>query len=188
MRFSSSDLRRWCRVLHRDLSYLFAGMVLIYAISGLYMNHRDTINPHYSVTRNEVQLDLEPTQGELERADVEALMERVGVEERYTKHYYPRPALLKVFLKGGSTLEVDMTSGRALYEQLSRRPLVSAMTTMHYNPNRWWTWFADIFAVALILITLTGLVMVKGSRGLWGRGGVELLVGILLPILILLLC
>ena len=31
MKFNSNTLRRWCRLVHRDLSYLFAGMVLIYA-------------------------------------------------------------------------------------------------------------------------------------------------------------
>jgi hypothetical protein len=29
--------------------------------------------------------------------------------------------------------------------------------------------------------------MVKGSKGLWGRGGIELLLGIALPILLLFL-
>ena len=74
-----------------------------------------------------------------------------------------------------------------VYESLRRRPLVSTMTTMHYNPNKWWTWFADAFAVALITITLTGLLMLKGKKGLWGRGGVELLIGIAIPMLLLFL-
>lgn len=187
MKLSSNNLRRWCRLLHRDLSYLFAGMVIIYAISGIYMNHRDTINPHYSVSRVERTLTDLPSQAAMDRAAVEAVMEQMGVSERYTKHYFPRENHLKVFLKGGSSLEVNMGSGKAVYESLRRRPLISPMTTMHYNPNKWWTWFADAFAVALIVITLTGLFMVKGSKGLWGRGGVELLIGIALPIVILLL-
>ena len=41
----SSSIRKWSRLIHRDLSFFFAGMVLIYAISGIVMNHRDTINP-----------------------------------------------------------------------------------------------------------------------------------------------
>jgi hypothetical protein len=59
------------------------------------------------------------------------------------------------------------------------------MTTLHYNPGKWWTWFADIFAVSLIIITLTGLVMLKGKHGLWGRGGIELLIGIAIPLILL---
>ena len=72
-----------------------------------------------------------------------------------------------------------------IYESLERRVLLSTMTTLHYNPGRWWTWFADLFAIGLILITLTGIVMLKGRRGLWGRGGIELIAGILVPILLL---
>ena len=44
-----------------------------------------------------------------------------------------------------------------------------------------------LFAVALLVITLTGIVMVKGPKGLWGRGGVELLVGIAVPLTLFLL-
>lgn len=43
--------------------------------------------------------------------------------------------------------------------------------------------FSDVFAGSLVLITLTGLVMVHGGKGLWGRGGIELVAGILFPLL-----
>ena len=72
-------------------------------------------------------------------------------------------------------------------ERLTRRPVWSALTKLHYNPGSWWTAFADIFGGGLILITLTGLVIVKGPKGLRGRGGVELAAGILLPMLFLLI-
>lgn len=186
MKLSSSTLRKWCRTIHRDLSYIFSGMVLIYAISGLVMNHRDTINPHYSVSQKEMVVKGLPGQADFDRQQVEALMEQVGVSERYTKHYFPRPDHLKVFLKGGSSLEANIVSGKVYYESLTRRPLISTMTTLHYNPGQWWTWFSDVFAVALIVITLTGVFMLKGKNGLWGKGGIELLIGILIPIALLL--
>ena len=84
MKLSSNDLRRWCRVLHRDLSFLFAGMVLIYAISGIYMNHRDQINPHYSITRKVYAINDLPSQQSFDREAVESLMVRIGADERYT--------------------------------------------------------------------------------------------------------
>ena len=52
----SSSIRKWSRIIHRDLSFFFAGMVLIYAISGIVMNHRDTINPNFSITRKEYKI------------------------------------------------------------------------------------------------------------------------------------
>ena len=110
-----------------------------------------------------------------------------GVGEAYVKHYRPDAATLKVFLQGGSSLTVDLARGDALYERLTRRYVWSALTRLHYNPGRWWTLFADAFAGGLILITLTGLLLVKGPRGLRGRGGIELAAGILVPLLFLLI-
>lgn len=190
MKFSKAGtaFRKWCRLLHRDVSYFFSGMVLIYAISGIVMNHRDTINPNYSVERKEFKLsEALPAQAEVKKADVLKLLETIGETQNYTKHYFPQAGQMKVFLKGGSNLYVDLATQQAVYEKLTRRPVLSALTKLHYNPGRWWTCFADIFAAALILITLTGVLMIKGSKGLWGRGGIELAVGILIPILFLLL-
>ena len=175
----------WCRTIHRELSFFFSGMILIYAISGFVMNHRDSINPHYTVTRTLHSINNLPSQSAFNKQTVLNLMEQIEIEESYTKHYFPQPNHLKVFLKGGSSLIADLTTGEVCYESLKRKPIVSTMTTLHYNPGKWWTWFADIFAVSLIIITLTGLVMLKGKYGLWGRGGIELLLGIAIPLILL---
>lgn len=184
MKSSSNKFRIKCRAIHRDLSYLFSGMILIYAISGFVMNHRDSINPHYTVTLSQHTIDNLPQQADLDKEAVRELMEQVGVEEAYTKHYFPEQNHLKVFLKGGSSLEADLATGQVVYESLRRKPLLSTITTLHYNPGKWWTWFSDIFVISLVVITLTGLVMLKGKNGLWGRGGIELLIGIAIPLIL----
>ena len=183
-----SKIRKWSRILHRDVSYLFAGMILIYALSGILMNHRGDLNPHYSVDRQEykVAADLSD-KAKIDKALVLTLLEPLGETENYTKHYFPKGGEMKVFLKGGSSLVVNTRTGDAVYESLKRRPLLSDMVKLHYNPGRWWTTFSDTFAVCLILITLTGLVMVKGPKGFWGRGGILFIIGLLVPVLFLVL-
>ena len=183
-----SKFRKWSRIIHRDVSYLFAGMILIYALSGILMNHRGDLNPHYSVSRHEFKVTTDLSdKTKVDKALVLTLLEPLGEAENYTKHYFPKSGQMKVFLKGGSNLWVDTQTGDAVYESLKRRPLLSDMVKLHYNPGRWWTVFSDVFAVCLILITLTGLVMVKGSKGLWGRGGILFIVGVAIPVLFLLL-
>ena len=119
MKFNSNTLRRWCRLVHRDLSYLFAGMVLIYALSGIVMNHRDTFNPNYSVSQQRLTLAAPlPDKDTFTRADAEALLERAGIAEGYVKHYFPDSRTLKIFLQGGSSLVADTQSGEALVERL----------------------------------------------------------------------
>ena len=94
---------------------------------------------------------------------------------------------MKVFLKGGSTLEVDLQTGAGVYDRLRKRPILGDFVRLHYNPGRWWTYFSDLFAIALIIITLSGLFLARGKKGLRGVGGLELVLGILIPLLFLLL-
>ena len=180
MKFSSSSFRKWSRVIHRDLSFFFSGMVLIYAISGIVMNHRDSINPNFTVKQQEYVLSEPlPAKAQINKKTVLSLLEPLGEAGNYTKHYFPREEVMKVFLKGGSSLQVNIQTGAAVYESVKKRPILGGMTRLHYNPGQWWTHFADIFAVALIVITLSGMFMLKGKNGIIGRGGIELLAGIL---------
>ena len=180
--------RKWSRLIHRDVSYLFAGMILIYALSGILMNHRGDLNPHYSVSRQEFRVEADLTdKTKVDKPLVLSLLEPLGEEGNYTKHYFPKDGEMKVFLKGGSSLLVNTKTGEAVYEILERRPLLSDMVKLHYNPTKWWTIFSDVFAVCLILITITGMVMVKGSKGFWGRGGILFIIGVVIPVLFLVL-
>ena len=181
-------LRKYARFLHRDLSYFLAGIIIIYAVSGIAMNHRNTFNAHYSVEKIEQKLSEPlPAQADMTKRDVVKLLAQFEEDGNYTKHYFPQPGVMKVFLKGGSSMVVDLSHQHLVYEKLTQRPLLSAFTRLHYNPGRWWTYFSDFFAIGLLLITFSGLIMIKGKKGLWGRGGVELLIGILIPILFFLL-
>ena len=67
---------------------------------------------------------------------------------------------------------------------LSRdRALLRQMNYLHLNQGRrWWTYVADFFAVALILLAVSGALVVRGKRGLRGWGGAWLAAGIILPV------
>lgn len=178
-----SAVRKWSRPVHRDLSFFFSGVLLIYAVSGFMLNHKRDFNSDYSVRRTELVFAQEIPRAEQEwtRARAEELLLRVGEEGNYLKHYFPEPDRLKVFIRGGSSLTVDLASGHAVYESIRKRPVLSSLNRLHYNPSRWWTVFSDVFLAGLIVIVLSGLVMMRGPKGLRGRGGVELIAGILIP-------
>lgn len=179
-------IRKWSRGIHRDLSFLFSGVILVYAISGFCLNHKSDFNSDYKVTNTDLQLEGSFPQAEqVDKAFVIDLLKQIDQQQNYTKHYYPKEGQMKVFIKGGSSLMVNMQTGAAHYEHLQKRAFLSALNRLHYNPARWWTWFSDIFAISLVVITLTGIIMVKGPKGLWGRGGIELLIGIAIPLFFL---
>lgn len=181
-----TKLRKWSRGIHRDLSFIFAGIIMVYAISGICLNHKSDFNSEYKITNQDLQLQgVFPQNGPVDKQFVVDLLGQIDQQNNYTKHYYPSTGMMKVFIKGGSSLIVDMQTGEAHYEHMQRRYFLSSLNRLHYNPTRWWTYFSDIFAISLLLITLTGLIMLKGPKGFLGRGGIEFLIGVAVPLIFL---
>ncbi len=113
------------------------------------------------------------------------LLDEVNNRKNYKKYYFPADGFLKVFLKGGSTVYVNTTTGDGEIEILKKRAVFYQVNFLHYNPQVWWMWFSDIFAGALIFLAITSLFMVRGKKGIWGMGGVYTALGIIVPLLFL---
>ncbi|MGC3960051.1 MAG: PepSY-associated TM helix domain-containing protein [Verrucomicrobiota bacterium] len=168
---------RW---LHRDLGYLFFGATVIYAVSGIAINHRNDWNPSYSISREEHPLPAVGTNQPLSRANATNLLAQVGIESKYQNHYSPAESQVRIFFEGGNaTIERD--KDRVIVESLKRRPLLHTFNKLHYNPGRWWTWYSDIFSGALLVVAITGLFLLRGYHGITRRGGVLVAIGILIP-------
>jgi hypothetical protein len=182
----SNKIRKWMRLIHRDLSYIFAGMLLIYAISGIALNHKDTFNSQYSIERSEYHI-TPVVKNEINHACIQAWLDTLAIDNQILQYYFPDSTNLKVFLKGNSNMLVSLTDGHVVIEQVHKRPILGALSKLHYNPNKAWTWFSDLFAIAMIIVIITGIGMLKGKHGLWGIGGIELLIGMLIPLLFVLL-
>lgn len=187
-KIKGSTIRKYFRKIHSHLSYIFVGVILVYAISGFTMNHLKDFNPHYMLSVEEYKAEgTYPRKHDFSKEEVLQLLDKVDKREVYTKHYYPNKSTMKVFLKDGSSYVLDTDTGMAKFEGLKKRPFFSQLSSLHYNPSKWWTLFSDIFAISLIIICITGIFMNKGKKGVMGIGGVEMLIGILIPILFLLL-
>ena len=179
-------LRRWSRILHRDIGYFFIGTSLIYGISGIALNHIHDWNPSYSINIKHFTTDLDLKKN-VSKDVIERLIEKRGDALDYKSHYYPENEILKVFLKGGSTIVVNTNSGEGMTEFLKRRAVFYEVNYLHYNPNAWWMWFSDIFAGALIFLSITSFFIVKGWKGAWGRGGIYIVLGFIIPIVFLII-
>ena len=185
--FKMKFWRKWSRILHRDIGYFFIGTTIIYGISGIALNHMSDWNPNYSVTLKSFTTSLNLEKSSSVKNNILLLLDDIDNRKNYKKHYYKNENTLKVFLKGGSSLMVNLNSGRGEVEYLKRRAIFYESNFLHYNPNRIWTWFSDAFAAALILFAITSLFMVKGKKGIKGRGGIYTALGIIIPIIFLML-
>lgn len=179
------QLRKWSRILHRDIGFFFIGTTLIYAISGIALNHMADWNPNYSVEINHFTTSINLEKTPSIKNNILNLLDEVDSRKNYKSHYYSNNNNLKIFLKGGSSIIVNIRNGKGIAEYLKRRPVFYESNYLHYNPNKFWTWFSDIYAGSLILFAVTSFFITKGKKGIIGRGGIYALLGILIPILFL---
>lgn len=174
--------RKWNRAIHRDFGYLFFGMTLIYAISGIAINHIDDWNPNYVVISEKIQVDANGQKPE--KSQIKQWLQEIGELDSYKSYYFPNDEVLKIFIKGG-TIYIDLIDGEGLIEKTTRRPLFREVNYLHYNPIKYWTWFSDIFAGALIILGLSGLLIPRGNQGMTGRGAWMVVLGFVIPLVYL---
>ncbi len=175
----------WNRVFHRDIGYFFAGMSIIYALSGIALNHLKDWNPSYIVRNETVSFPEFREKKNITLEDATQALERLDMSEKYKSHYFPTPSILKIFVDGGS-LQIDITTGEGRLELISRRPLFYEINLLHYNPGKWWIYFSDLFCAGLILLAITGFFIVKGKNGIKWRGAILAVLGLLAPVIYLL--
>ena len=71
---------------------------------------------------------------------------------------------------------------------MASRTVIRESNFLHLNaPKKVWTYVADVFAVALAFLAISGLFMIKGKNGITGRGAWMTALGILLPIIFLII-
>ena len=76
-----------------------------------------------------------------------------------------------------------MTTGRGTYHGIARRNVFFEVNALHLNNLKGlWTYVADIFALAIMVLALTGMTMMKGDRGIAGRGKWFVLAGLTIPV------
>ncbi len=178
-------LRKWSRILHRDIGFLFIGTTIIYGLSGIALNHLADWNPNYSVKNEYFNTKIDLKKANISEAKVIKLVDEIDDKDNYKKHYYPQSNIIKIFLDGGSSIIVDTDTGEGSAEFLKKRSVFYQVNYLHYNPTEWWMWFSDIFAGSLIFLAISSLFMIKGKKGVWGRGGIYVVAGIIIPILFL---
>ncbi len=175
------------RILHRDIGFFFVGTSLIYGLSGIALNHIKDWNPNYSVEIKDFTFDKDLRKSTASKEDILEVIDQIDKRDNYKSHYYPEPNLLKVFLAGGSSVVLDAETKRGRAEFLRKRVVFYQVNFLHYNPHAWWKWFSDAFGVALIFLAISSLFMIKGRKGIAGRGGIYIALGIIIPLVLLFL-
>jgi hypothetical protein len=178
------SFRKVCRFLHREIGFLAVGLTLAYVISGVAVNHTDSWNPSYEQIRTTSTIDP-PGAGPTEVV-APLVLARLDLQEPVRNVWRATPDQLRVIVPSG-TIDVNLETGEVLAEVLQPRPLLRDVNYLHLNQGKGaWTWIADVYAVALGILALSGIFLVRGPKGLSGRGGVTMTLGLVLPVVYIL--
>jgi uncharacterized protein len=172
------------RITHRDIGYLIAGLTLIYALSGIALNHKHDWNPNYLIDNQKFSTQIPINRSTINDEVAKEILNDVPANTEYKTYYFPSGNTLTIFVEGGS-VRINTQNGSGVLERLSKRPLFYQVNFLHYNPGKWWKYFSDIYCLCLILVTITGLFLVKGKNGITKRGAILTIIGIILPIVFL---
>ncbi len=178
------NLLKLNRVTHRDIGYLIAGLTIIYAVSGISLNHKNDWNPNYIFDSRTFTTNIPVNRETFNNETALRILKTVQTENEFKTFYFPTGNKVTIFINGGF-VQINSLTGEAVLEKISKRPLFFQINFLHYNPGRWWKYFSDIFCVALILVTVTGLFIVKGRNGITKRGAILTIIGIILPLIFL---
>ncbi len=181
----SRKIRKLTIVTHRDAGYFFSSLIIIYCISGIALNHVDEWNPDFIIEKQEIRISPSYPSHTLTPEVITSFGTLVG-EQQYKVFDIPSENRVKIYYDNAS-LFIDLSTGEGLYEKIKRRPVFYQSNVLHRNSLKGWKWVSDVFGVFLILISITGLFVLKGKNGIIGRGKWFIAAGLLLPVIALVL-
>ena len=194
----------WLKTLHQwhwiSSALCLLGM-LLFSVTGITLNHAGQIEAKPQVTTRTAELpDAErtalaelsaekdtPLPVDVRRWAAKALS--VDVPADAAVEWSPEEAYVALPRPGGDAwLRIDRTSGEAEYE-LTDRGWVSYFNDLHKGRHTGaaWSWFIDIFAVAALLFSITGLFILKMHAANRPTTWPILGLGIVIPVVLALL-
>jgi hypothetical protein len=164
------------------VGYVAVALIVAYALSGLAVNHIDDWNPSYRFTVSSFDLGSVPGDTAADQAAV--VVSRLRLDPAQVRGHFQESATdLRLFLDEGQEVRLDVRTGRGRLKTITRRAVLFEVNALHLNNLKGvWTYVADLFAVALLFLAITGTIMMKGDRGLAGRGKWFIGAGLLVPI------
>ncbi|MDP6764315.1 MAG: PepSY-associated TM helix domain-containing protein, partial [Planctomycetota bacterium] len=112
------------------------------------------------------------------------VVEKLGLDPALVNgHHRPSPGEFLLFLPNGGEVRLDTATGRGGITEVETRFVIFESNVLHLNHLKGiWTWVADAYALLLLGMAITGIIILKGRKGLGGRGKWFVAGGVMLPL------
>lgn len=173
------------RNTHRDVAYFFVGLIIAFAFSGIFLNHRRTLNPRrYAHDTKEVQLKSF-TKDQVNEGFISDFTKAQNIDDELRRFTTNENELIISY--ASNDVKIDMASGKGNIITYRTIPLLGQMTQLHQDTSNWWIYYSDIFGIAMLTIAFTGMFIEKGKNSFRSRGFKLALLGIIFPLIFLFL-
>jgi uncharacterized protein len=170
--------RAWLRAIHRDVGYIAVGFTVIYALSGIAMNHIEDWDPNFH--SSEFTVTIAPIPDEL--TDEQAV-ERVTAATGMGKPDDVYRAGDEVRLGYGDGSKVTAIGDTVTVQKRSSRFFFRIANWLHAARGKTsWKYISDVYAALLLYLAISGIFMIKGKLGLRWRGTILVTVGLVAPL------
>lgn len=172
--------RGWLRAIHRDFGYLAVGFTLIYALSGIAINHISDWDPNFHAS--EKTLTIAPIPADISDDDaVKRVIDATGTGK--PDDVFRAGDEIRLTYHSGTQVTVIGDTGDVTVQARSDRFFFRVANWLHYNRGKKaWTYVADIYAFMLLYLAISGLFMIKGKLGLRWRGTILVSLGVAVPL------
>jgi hypothetical protein len=171
--------RALLRAIHRDLGYTAVGLTFIYAASGLAVDHIGDWDPSFAAFQ--ATHELGPLDGASDDAIAKLAATKLGIKEEARDVFRASAEELDVTYDKRS-IHVNPITGHVDEEGQKPRPFLRVANWLHLNRGKKaWRYVADSYAAGLLFLATSGLFMIAGKKGLFGRGALFVLLGAAVP-------
>lgn len=173
--------RAWLRAIHRDIGYLAVGLTFVYALSGLAINHIGEWDPNFKTVETTSTVKGPFSEDPLEASKEVLGQLNISLEPRDA--FFDTPTSLEISFDN-QIIVVDTSLGKAINTAEKPRWFLRIANWLHYNRGKKaWTLIADGYAVFLLFLAMSGMFMIRGKKGFFGRGVVLVALGAGVPFL-----
>lgn len=171
--------RAWLRAVHRDVGYLAVGFTIIYAISGIAMNHIADWDPSFRAS--EYQLAITPIADTLSDDEAAARIAAAAGMSGAPSSVFRAGDEVRLEFPNGS--KVTAIGDTVTVQKRDSRLFFRAAVWLHATRGKAaWKYISDAYALLLLYLAISGIFMLKGKLGLRWRGTVLILIGLGGPI------
>jgi hypothetical protein len=175
--------RAWLRAIHRDFGYLAIGFTIIYAVSGIAMNHVDDWDPSFDARERVVTIT--PVADEASDDDAAAQVAKAAGTGTPTEVFRAGDEVRLTYDTGTTVTAIGDT---VTIQERDERFFFRVAVWLHAARGKdAWRYISDVYAVLLLYLAISGLFMIKGKLGLRWRGMILTAAGVAVPIIYLVL-